>query len=239
METTVSSKIILFQILLFLAVASYADQHDRNQAAVVLDEDMWIAFYDLPSRRFRAIRTAIISQDHEAAARDLAAAANYISVEAERASAVFQAPLRDVVEQLRQMNEKIDDVTLQELDLLFGRTHWLLAQHYLEFARRARDARANRNTSLYLWATTHHMERALLWNNVAVTRDVQATLEDLRDVAARLQNPNTSARAYREKPVVRAEQLLRKIGKDIDRRVLLPEAADSAGGASIRQSEPH
>jgi len=123
---------------------------------------------------------------------------------------------------LRRLEERLDNVTLEELDALFGRTHWLLAQHYLGFARNARDARNGRNASLYLWATTHHIERAILWSNVAVTREVYATLEDLQELAGKLGNPETSARAFRERPIVRAENLLRNIGKQIDRRVLLP-----------------
>ena len=215
-------KSMLPLMLIFLCASTAYGQQGSSQSAVVLDETLWVTFYDLPSRRFRAIRTAVLTRDHESAARDLSLAANYLSVEAERSSAVFQAPLGDVVNDLRQMGSDIETVTLDELDTLFGRAHWLLAQHYLEFARQARDARHNRNASLYLWATTHHIERAILWSNVVVTRDVHITLEGLQELAAELGDPATSARAYRERPIVRAESLLRKIGKQIDRRVLLP-----------------
>ena len=215
-------RLTLILALIFLAAsASYSQQNDR-QSAVVLDEGLWVTFYDLPSRRFRTIRTAILTRNHEAAARDLSLAANYLSVEAARSSAVFQAPLSDVVTRLRRMEENVGSVTLEELDALFGRAHWLLAQHYLGFARDARDARNSRNMSLYLWATTHHIERAILWSNVAITREVHATLEGLRELAGELANPESAAQAYRERPIVRAENLLKKIGKQIDRRVLLP-----------------
>lgn len=214
-------------VLLALALSTSFGQQSERQSAVVLDEGLWITFYDLPSRRFRAIRTAILTRDLDSAARDLSLAANYVSVEAARTSAVFQAPLSDVVRQLRRMEENVEDITLDELDALFGRAHWLLAQHYLEFARAARDARDGRNTSLYLWATTHHIERSILWSNVAVTREVHATLEGLQELAGKLADPETAARAYKERPVVRAEKLLRKIGRQIDRRVLLPSSDDA------------
>lgn len=201
--------------------AAYADKHEGRQSPVVLDENLWVTFYDLPSRRFRAIRAAVLLRDIEAAARDLSVTANYLTVEADRASAVFQGPLRVVVERLREMTKSADELTLEELDTLFGRAHWLLAQHYLESARQARDVRQARNTSLYLLATTHHLERAMLWSNVPVTREVHRTLEGLQDVAGELQSPETSSRAFRDKPVVRAENLLRKIGEQMDRRVLL------------------
>ncbi|NIO40948.1 MAG: hypothetical protein GTO41_12665 [Burkholderiales bacterium] len=134
--------------------------------------------------------------------------------------------MSDVVSQLRRMEAGVGNITLDELDALFGRAHWLLAQHYLAFAREARDARQNRNASLYLRATTHHIERAILWSNVAVTREVHRTLEGLQKLAGEIGNPETSARAYRERPIVQAEILLRKIGKQIDRRVLLPELSE-------------
>jgi hypothetical protein len=228
---------MLSLLLVLFGVATYADEQPDRQASVVLDEDLWITFYDLPSRRFRAIRTAIVERNNASAARDMSVTANYLSVEADRSSAVFQAPLRDVVDRLSGMGAAVEEVTLEELDALFGRAHWLLAQHYLDLARRARDARQDRNASLYLWATTHHMERAMLWSNVAVTREVHATLEDLRKIASLLQEPQKSARAYKEKPVVRAEQLLRKIGKQIDRRVLLPPIKPNSPEADTKQSK--
>ena len=230
-------KSLLPLVLIFTGAAAYADQQRDSQSPVVLDEELWVTFYDLPSRRFRAIRTAILTRNNESAARDLVVTANYLSIESDRSSATFQAPLRDVVEQLRKMEVAVDTVTLEELDALFGRAHWLLAQHYLELAREARDARQSRNASLYLWATTHHMERAMLWSNVAVTREAQTALEGLRKVAGDLQDPATSARAYKERPVVRAEKLLRKIGKQIDRRVILPLAEKPTNESSAEQPE--
>ena len=149
-------KSILPLMLIFLGASATYGQQGGSQSGVVLDENLWVTFYDLPSRRFRAIRAAVLTRDIDLAARDLSLAANYLSVEAERSSAVFKAPLGDVVNDLRRMGSDIEEVTLDELDALFGRAHWLLAQHYLGFAREARDARHNRNASLYLWATTHH-----------------------------------------------------------------------------------
>jgi len=51
---------------------------------------------------------------------------------------------------------------------------------------------------------------------------VHTTLEGLQELAGELGDPETSARAYRERPIARAESLLGKIGKQIERRVLQP-----------------
>lgn len=216
------SRIIVILALALSVPLALADEQEARQAVVVLDEDLWVTFYDLPSRRFRAIRTAIINGDNETAAKDLELTANYLLIEAERSTESLAGPLKSSVDKLRALGESIDNVTLSDLDALYGRAHWLLAQHYLHRAKVARDARQNRNTGLYLLAATHHMERAILWSNSKVDRDVRVTLEKLRDLAAQLQQNQSFEKAYREKPVVRAEKLLVKIGKQINRPVLLP-----------------
>ncbi len=224
MRVDVLMKSLFSSVFLLAGIAALADSPPDRHKPIVLDENLWVTFYDLPSRRFRTIRSALIARDFESAARDLSVTASYLSVENDRTSVVFRQPLDDVIATLYSMQERLDQVTLQELDAVFGRAHWLLAQHYLEFARRARDVRDARDTSLYLWATTHHMERAMLWNDVAIDSGVHKTLEGLRKLAGQLQDPDSAKRAFSEKPIVRAETLLRRIGEQIGRPVLLPEA---------------
>ena len=120
------------------------------------------------------------------------------------------------------ISENVEDVnvTVTEFDALFSRAHWLLAQHYLDLAKRSRDSGNNRSAGLNLFATTHHLERAVLWGNARISREVQKTLDNLRDLADQLQDDDLSEKARREKPVVQAEKLLRKLSKTIDRPVL-------------------
>ena len=51
---------------------------------------------------------------------------------------------------------------------------------------------------------------------------VVAALEDLRDLADQLQDKNLAESAYHEKPMIRADKLLLKLGKTIDRPIVLP-----------------
>ncbi len=199
-------------------------QDETDQPKVVIDEGQWAAFYDVPSRRFRDIRAAFIRREFDRASEDLATSASYLSIEASRALPAIAERLSEVSQRMMWISENINDagVTTQDLDALFSRAHWLLAQHYLDKARSSRDSRQNRNAGLNLLASTHHLERAVLWSNSRIDRGVQETLEDLRDLADRLQDKELAARAYREKPIVRAETLLRKLGKTIDRPVVLP-----------------
>ncbi len=76
-------RLILVLAMIFLVAPTSFGQRSDSQSAVVLDEGLWVTFYDLPSRRFRAIRSAVLTRDHESAARDLSLAANYLSVEAD------------------------------------------------------------------------------------------------------------------------------------------------------------
>ena len=213
--------LMVFFTLALIAPAVPASESD--QQVVIMDENLWVAFYDVPSRRFRDIRGSFIKRQFAQAAGDLETSSAYLTIEADRALPAISKRLNEVADRMAWISENMEDasITVTDLDALFSRAHWLLAQHYLDLAKRSRDSRKNRNAGLYLFATTHHLERAVLWSNSRISRDVQKTLENLRDLADQLQNKDQAETAYREKPIVRAERLLRKLGKTIDRPVLL------------------
>lgn len=196
-----------------------------DQQVVTMDENLWVTFYDVPSRRFPNIRASFIRREFSQAAHDLETSSAYLSIEADRALPEISKRLNDVADRMLWIAENTDDVsiTVTDLDALFSRAHWLLAQHYLDLAKRFRDSRQNRSAGLNLYATTHHLERAVLWSNSRITRDVHKTLENLRDLANQLQDKKLAESAYSKKPIVQAEELLRRLGKTIDRPVLLPD----------------
>ena len=215
----------LTSLLAVLALSTHAFAADEeNRALVSMDENLWVMFYDVPSRRFGSIRTAFVQRQFETAAKDLVTSASYLEVEAGRALPALAERLDELSARMIWIAENVNDtsVSLADLDALFGRTHWLLAQHYLDMAKRLRDKQHYRNEGLYLWATTHHIERAVLWSNARIDSELHKTLEGLRDLASRLQDADIAAKANQEKPVVRAEKMLRKLGKQIDRPVVLP-----------------
>jgi len=197
---------------------------EQQQPMVTMDEYVWVAFYDVPSRRFREIRGAVVRRDFGRARHDLIISANHIQVEASRALPALALRLNDVSGRLTWFAENIEtpEVTLADLDTEFGRAHWLLAQHYLHMARQSRDSGQNQNAGRYLWATTHHMERAVLWSNSRIDRELHKALEGLRELSTKLQDDELAAKAYREKPILRAEKVLRKLGNKLDRPVVLP-----------------
>lgn len=205
-----------------IAAAASADQPDR--AFVSVDENLWVAFYDVPSRRFRDIRNAFVKQEFAMAASDLGTSASHLRVEADRALPELAVRLDEVAGRMMQVAADIEgpSVTVADLDALFGRAHWLLAQHYLDMARQARDRQKYRVEGRYLWATTHHLERAVLWSNARVDKKVFNTLESLRDLATQLQDDKQALKAHRKKPLVQADKTLRELGKLIDRPVVLP-----------------
>ncbi len=217
----------LFLILALAAASAQAwGQGESTSRAVVLDEDAWVVFYDVPSRRFRTIRSDFVKREFASASNDLMTSARYLLIEADRASPEISARLSQTADRLVWIAENIDDVevTGAELDSQFGRAHWLLAQHYLENARQLRDLGQLRRAGQYLWATTHHLERAVLWSNARIDRKLHATLESLRDLAVRLQDPARAQKALNDRPIVKAENFLRELGRLIDRPVVMAES---------------
>lgn len=208
---------LLLAVLLAPAPARAADTHQ-----VILDENVWVLFYDLPSRRFRSIRDAHLQRDWARASADLRTSAGFIAAEAGRATESLQAPLEEIVGRLNRLAaaEAVGDVSGEQLDAAFGRAHWLLAQHYLVLARDARDAASHRMAGNYLLATAHHMERAALWSDAKLTRKLAQTLDRLREHAHELREARDPARVYRNKPIVAAEKTLRELGVLLDRPVL-------------------
>jgi tetrahydrodipicolinate N-succinyltransferase len=69
----------------------------------------------------------------------------------------------------------------------------------------------------YLWATTHHLERAVLWSNARIDQKVVKALEGLRETAVRMQDDEKAAAARSEKPIRRAEGVLVRLGAEIER----------------------
>ncbi len=222
-------KIVIMIAALALLAPSLATT-EADSPVITIDENLWVAFYDVPSRRFRDIRGAFVRREFATASKDLATSASYLTIEADRALPAIAERLNELSGRMAWISEHIDDatVTATDLDSLFSRSHWLLAQHFLDMARRSRDSGQHRNAGLYLWATTHHLERAVLWSNSRITLDVQITLENLRDLADRLQDENLATTAYRDKPLAKADKLLRKLGKKIDRPIVLPASKPSA-----------
>lgn len=198
--------------------------NEPDQPLVTMDENLWVAFYDVPSRRFRDIRTAFMQRNFAAAASDLGTSASYLRIEADRAIQELSVRLNEVAGRMTWVADNIEDmsVTVADLDALFGRAHWLLAQHYLDMARRARDRQRYRVEGRYLWATTHHLERAVLWSNARIDKRLFKTLEGLRELATRLQDDKEALKAHREKPLDQADKTLRELGMRIDRPVVLP-----------------
>lgn len=219
----------LLVLPLAVAMCSIGSAQERAPARVVIDEDNWVVFYDVPSRRFRAIRSNFIQRKFGEAAMDLNTSATHLSIEASRSVPSLGSRLSDVSDELGEIADDIESesITVARLDALFGRAHWLLAQHYLTTARGTRDRRDYRATGLYLWATTHHLERAVLWSNARVDRNLHRTLESLREMATNMQDDRKAASVIRERPLLKAEKLLFELGKTIDRPVVLkPETPD-------------
>lgn len=214
-----------------LASVALAQNEGNTRSDIVLDEDVWVLFYDLPSRRFRNARDAFLRRNWPVARRDLAASSGFLRAELARTDTALVVPLEEVIARLDSMAENIEtpSVSGSDLDAAFSRAHWLLAQHYLLLSEAARMSRDSRTTADYLWATAHHLERCVMWSNSRLTRRQLASLEKLRDIAGRLGDTDDPASVYKSRPIASAKNTLREIGEHLDRRVWLP---GDQGGSS-------
>lgn len=217
---------ILSALVSLLPLLASADEHRGNQPLFTLDENVWATFYDLPSRRFRSIRDAFIRRDFEAAEHDLQVSTGFLSVEVGRSVAPLNAPLSEVIDQLDKIRADIrsQSVTTSDFDAAFARAHWLLAQHFLVLALQARDAKQHVNAGRYLWATAHHLERAVLWSDARIDRSLVNALDATREMGTRLQSSKNPERVYRDKPIATTAKVLIRIGDHLSRKVWISES---------------
>ncbi len=206
---------------LSLGAIAQANDAAAERPLFELDEATWAMFYDLPSRRFRSIRDAFIRKDLDAASRDLQTSIGFLSIEAGRAVEGLLLPLSENVEELQRIQGNIADVsvTVGALDSAFARAHWLLAQHYLMLSLQSRDTNRHKMAGHYLWATAHHLERAVLWSDARIDRATVSSLESIRKLGQELQTSSNPQRVYRQKPVAAAAKTLVKIGEHLNRKV--------------------
>lgn len=203
-----------------------AAAQERN--LLTLDENVWATFYDLPSRRFRSIRDAFVRRDFAAAESDLQIAINFTSIEAARALETLQPPMSEAVAALENIRDNIRNTSISssDLDSAFARVHWLLAQHYLMLAIDSRDTGQHKNAGRYLWATAHHLERAVLWSDARIDRSVLDALESSRQMGSALQTSDRPERVYRDRPMAATGKTLIKIGEHLNRRVWVRDSLD-------------
>jgi hypothetical protein len=164
-----------------------------------------------------------VSRDFDAARHDIEVSAQYLGIEAQRAQPGIGAAMEAVRIRLREMGGNLDSekVVAREFDALFGRAHWLLAQHFLHLAIASRDAERYRESGHYLIASAHHMERAALWSNARISPELVRSLDRLLGLADQLQDSPSKRWVEETRPLQSAVKTLAALGEHIDRQVLL------------------
>lgn len=212
---TVEKHLLLSAMFAVLFAVPAARASEAVQPLFEKDDGIWVLFYDVSSRRFRSARDAFIRRDFETARRDLMTSAGHLRLEAARADSDLGATLSAVADRVEEIAAGIEEsgVAVADLDPLYARAHWLLAQQYLNWAERARDTRQHAEAGKYLWATVHHMERTVLWSNARVGKTLEDSLEGMRSMASELRTSKTPEKVYRRKPIVQARKTLNDLAK--------------------------
>ena len=221
--TSWEMNVLLVLGLVMLMTAAQHGTAAEERPLFELDGDTFVTFYDLPSRRFHRIRQAFVSRDFDTARHDIQVSAEYLGIEAQRAQPGIGAAMLSVQSRFREMGDNLDseDVVAQNFDALFGRAHWLLAQHFLHLAIASRDAERYSASGQYLLACAHHMERAALWSNARISPELVRSLDRLRGLADQLQDSPSKRWIEENRPLRSAVRTLSALGEHIDRQVLL------------------
>lgn len=138
--------------------------------------------------------------------------------------------MSEAVATLESIRENIRTAAISssDLDSAFARVHWLLAQHYLVLAIDSRDAAQHKNAGRYLWATAHHLERAVLWSDARIDRSVLNALESSREMGTALQTSNRPERVYRDRPMAATAKTLVEIGEHLNRPVWVQKSLEAS-----------
>ncbi len=202
-----------------------ASTSESKSTRFVMDGDTFIVFYDLPSRRFRALQQAFINQNTEQFDRDLEVTIQYLAAEKSRMDPRLQAPIDQTIESLRAF-PSTSDLSLSDMQQHFARVHWLLAQHFLQIAHRQTQSTETAETWLYYTATAHHLERAVLWASLEIDKTLTANLDSLRAVTSATMHKRNKDK--RQRTLQRTAQTLKKLSTELELplRVKLEAASD-------------
>jgi hypothetical protein len=82
-------------IAIFAMEASASTTSQSDQKLFSFDEQYWVLFYDLPSRRFNTARSEFVKGNFESAKRNIRVTESHLRIEASRASVAltFSLPL--------------------------------------------------------------------------------------------------------------------------------------------------
>lgn len=81
---------------------------DDNRRLFAFDEQHWVLFYDVPSRRFRAIRDNFVKRNVEDASRDLRVTENYLLESREPKLVYREKPIRQAWVLMQDTGEFLD-----------------------------------------------------------------------------------------------------------------------------------
>jgi len=226
---SVALLVLSVSILTSSPVAAEVAAKESRQNTFVLDESLWVLFYDLPSRRFRLIRDNYLQQNFDAARANLLTSENYVRIEAGRATYGLKEKLEETAAQLHVLSERIDDPDFSKnaFDPVFARTHWLLAQHFLLKSLESLEVKDSRMSGHYLLATTHHLERTVLWSDMPIRPATVVVLDRVELLANELLESKNPARVWKKKPILQAWRILVSIGEYLDRPVHVDQPVES------------
>lgn len=216
-------KLVITFLLMVCCAGSMAKEAETNQKLFSFDENYWVLFYDLPSRRFRAIRNDFIQGHYGLVSQNLRVAENHIRIEATRSTPPLTQKLIAVSDKLAEaaVRNENNQITVAEFNPLFAQAHWLLSQHFLTLSLTSKQNKNDRNAGHYLAATAHHVERAILWSDMKITPQTLQTLEEIAKQSNELLNAAKPLKVYKKRPIKKAWELIKETGDYLEKTVTI------------------
>ncbi|RFA25368.1 hypothetical protein CAI21_19220 [Alkalilimnicola ehrlichii] len=180
-------------VLGFAMTATQAEENDEQRAEVdapdgylVITEEMWLPVLAQPSLTLERARESFVRRDYDEAADDIAAAAAFLRIEAERVGRPAEEELGQVADRLEDLAERVRDEDvhdLNELGSLAAETNHALAERYHELAEAAEDEGESRHAGYYLRAAAHHLEHAFAWTGHEIDEGSRDAIDAVKDGA--------------------------------------------------------
>jgi hypothetical protein len=181
-------------------------------------EQVWLYFADKPEEYFEETVSDLDAVGPKAAAHDLRTAAAYLKIEAGRSRGASGKALRASIDELEDAAGRVGGgVTIpsDEMNRVFARAHWALAQHH--FARAsALAARDKIKAGKELDAAATHVEHGMGWLDPEPDETRTAALQGVRETAGEM----TEGKLIKPEAVSKAMTVLEKEIEDLRAQIV-------------------
>jgi hypothetical protein len=209
------SLFLLSMVLVFVAAFSTASalEMETPLAQYALEGGGYYQFSGEPGKSFHEARHSFLAGETRIAADDIRKGANFLRLEAGRATGEGKKALMASVNELEQLAKRVEKgsvTTAGELDETFGRAHQALARHHYLKAAEYWSKKETANTGHALNAAADNLKVAAAWTGRKAEESALKVADDARAVSEKL----IQGKEWASKEVTQA---MEGMGKEIEK----------------------